>query len=235
MIEKLKKMTLSELVDIDTSRLTAEEVSYVEKRLVKEANRRLRRLKEAKKLSASKISRKERKGFKSYTASKGYKPASKGGNRLIAKGKRKSIDVRNKRVKNVSDIQSFLKKKTTKIRGINAQEQRYRKVINDAVGRDVKLTSRQLKRISRLMSKAEEIAGIDPTNKKMSGSPRLLSLIVDIVKSSKYVKNEDVEEILMSAITEGYEEAQRLLNDLNDEDAEGLDIDYDVDDDDDNY
>lgn len=231
MIDKLKKMKLTELIEIDASKLTAEEVKYVETRLIREANRRLRRLKESKKLSASKITRKERKGFKSYTAPKGYKPTKTGSNRLISttSKRKKPIDTRNKRVKNVTDVQNFLKKKTTRIRELNAQEQRYKKVISDAVGHDVNLTSRQMKRLSRLMSKAEELAGLDPTTKKMSGSPRLLALIVDIVKSPKYIKNDDVEKILEKTVTEGYEKAQRLINDLNDEDAEGLDI-YDDDD-----
>ena len=111
-IEELKQMSLNDLVDIDASKLTAEEVAYIEKRLVKEANRRIRRLKQSKKLSASKISKSERKGFKSFKAPKGYTPKSTGSNKLIAKGtKKKPIDVRNKRVSNVSKVQTFLKKK----------------------------------------------------------------------------------------------------------------------------
>ena len=225
-IEALKKMSLTDLLEIDASKLTSEEVAYIEKRLVKEANRRLTRLKKAKKLSASKTTRKERKGFKSYTAPKGYKPAKAGSNRLVSSTskRKKPIDARNKRVKNVTEVQTFLKKKSTRIRELNAQEQRYKKVISDAIGRDVNLTSRQMKRISRLMGKAEELAGLDPTTKKISGSPRLLALIVDIVKSSKYIKNDDVEKILETAITEGYESAQQLINDLNEEDAEGLEM-----------
>lgn len=233
-IEQLKTMSLDDLLNIDASRLTSEEIAYVEKRLVKEANRRLSRLKKAKRLSASKITKKERKGFKSFKTPKGYKQAKAGSNRLISSTsrKKKPIDVRNKRAKNVTDIQSFLKKKTTRIRELNAQEVRYRKVINDALGKDLNLSSRQLKRVSKLMSKAQELAGLDPTTKKMSGSPRLLGLVVDMVRSKKYIKNEDVEKILVKAIEEGYEEAQRLINDLNEEDNKGFDL---TDDDDFNY
>ena len=176
MIEELKKMKISDLVDIDVSRLTSDEVAYIERRLVKEANRRLSRLKKARKTASAKLTRKERKGFKSYKAPKGYKPKTAGSNKLIVPGtKKKPIDLRNKRVKNVTDIQTFLKKKTTRIRELNAQEQRYKKVISDTLGKDLNLSSRQMKRISRLMEKAKEIAGLDGTSKKMSGSPRLLA------------------------------------------------------------
>ncbi len=225
MIDQLKKMTLNDLINIDTSKLNAEEVAYVEKRLVKEANRRLSRLKKSGKSSSAKISRKERKGFKTYKAPKGYKPKTVGGNTVYGSGKKKPINVRNKRVKNASEVQDFLKKKTTKVREIDKQTARYQKVIEDATGRHV--TGRQAKRVGRLMSKAEELAGLDPTTKKTAGSPKLLAIVVEIVKSSKYIKNEDAEKIINTAITEGYEQAQQLLNDLNEEDAEGLDMDDD--------
>ena len=48
-----------------------------------------------------------------------------------------------------------------------------------------------------------------------------------ITKKIEYIKNEDAEKIINTAITEGYEQAQQLLNDLNEEDAEGLDMDDD--------
>ena len=225
-IEELKQMSLNDLVNIDASKLTAEEVAYVEKRLVKEANRRLRRLKTAKKLTSAKLTKKEKRGFSSFKTPKGYKPKTAGSNKLVSKTskRKKPIDVRNKRAKNVTEVQKFLKKKTTRVREINAQAERYKKVIRDTVGKDVNLTDRQVKRIGRLMEKAKELAGLDPTTKKMSGSPRMLSLIVDIVKSKKYIKNADVEEILVNAIKNGYESAQQIINDLNDEDAEGLDM-----------
>ena len=224
---ELKKMSLSDLVNIDASKLNAEEVAYVEKRLVKEANRRLSRLKKSGKISNAKITRKERKGFKTYKAPKGYKPKIAGGNTLYGKGKKKPINTRNKRVSNVADVQDFLKKKTTRVREIDKQTARYKKVIEDTTGRSV--TPRQAKRIGRLMGKAEELAGLDPTTKKTAGSPKLLAIVTDIVKSSKYIKNEDAEKIINTAITEGYEKAQELLNELNEEDAEGLEIDDDID------
>ena len=225
-IEQLKQMSLNDLVNIDASKLNAEEVAYVEKRLIKEANRRLSRLKKSGKISSAKITRKERKGFKSYKAPKGYKPKVAGGNTVYGGGKKKPINVRNKRVSNVADVQDFLKKKTTRVREIDKQTARYMKVIEDTTGRTV--TGRQAKRVGRLMSKAEEMAGLDPTWKKTAGSPKLLALVVEIVKSSKYIKNEDAEQIINTAITEGYEKAQELLNKLNEEDAEGLDIEEDI-------
>ena len=222
-VEELKKMKLKDIVDIDASKLTSEEVAYIERRLVKEANRRLSRLRKARKIGATKLTTKEKRGFKSYQAPKGYKPSKEGSNRYV-KGKRKSIDLRNKRVSNVSDIQDFLKKKTSRVSGVKAQEERYKKVIRDTLGKDINISSRQAKRISKLMGKASELAGLDPTNKKMSGSPRLLALIVDIVKSREYIKNDEAEEIIMTAITQSYEEAERLLKDLDEEDEEGFDV-----------
>ena len=225
-IEELKIMSLEDLLDIDASHLTAQEVAYVEKRLVKEANRRLTRLKKAKKLSASQTTKSERKGFKSYSAPKGYKPVKVGSTRLISitSKRKKPIDVRKKRVRNVTKVQTFLKKKSTKLRNLTEKERRYEKVIRDTVGKSVNLTSRQLKRIGRLMEKAKELAGLDPRSKKMAGSPRMLEILIEAVKSRKYVKNDEVEKILSTAITEGYEKAQEQLNKLNNEDAEGLDI-----------
>ena len=225
-LEQLKQMSLNDLVNIDASKLNAEEVAYVEKRLIKEANRRLSRLKKSGKISNAKITRKERKGFKSYKAPKGYKPKTAGGNTVYGGGKKKPINVRNKRVSNVADVQDFLKKKTTRVREIDKQTARYMKVIEDTTGR--KVTGRQAKRVGRLMSKAEELAGLDPTTKKTAGSPKLLAIVVEIVKSSKYIKNDDAEKIINTAITEGYEKAQELLNELNEEDAEGLDIIDDI-------
>lgn len=233
MIEELRKLKINDLLDIDASRLTADEVAYIEKRLVKEANRRLSRLRKAKKLSASKTTKTERKGFKSYKVPKGYKPSKTGSNRYVAevgRGKRKKdIDIRNKKVANISKVQDFLKKKTTRLRELSAQEKRYQDVISKAVGKDVHLTSRQMKRISRLMDKAQELAGLDPNTKKTVGSPRLLAIIVEAVKSRRYIKNDDIEKVIMSAITEGYEKAQQIINDLRNEDAEGLEIDSDDD------
>ena len=74
------------------------------------------------------------------------------------------------------------------------------------------------------MKKAEELYGMGATNKKFSGSPYILQMIVDIVKSREYVKNEDAEEIINEAIERGYEAGQRLLNALTDEDDTGIDF-----------
>lgn len=227
MIEELKKMKISDLVDIDVSRLTSDEVAYVERRLVKEANRRLSRLKKARRMSSAKITRKERKGFTSYKAPKGYKPKSAGSNRYVATGKKKPIDLRNKRIKNVTEVQSFLKKKSTRIRELNAQDQRYLDVIRQTLGRDVKLTRSQMKRVNRLMNKAQELAGLDPTSKKMKDSPRLLDVIIDIVKNRKYVKKDDAEKIIDEVVRNGYEKGQELLNKLNKEDEKGTTLDFD--------
>ena len=231
-IEELKQMSLKDLLDIDASRLTSEEVAYVEKRLVKEANRRLRRLKQAKKLTSAKLTKKERKGFTSFKTPKGYKPKTAGSNKLVSKTsrKKKPIDVRNKRAKNVTEVQSFLKKKTSKIKGINKQDENYRKVISKTMGREINLTDRQLRRVSRLMEKAKELLGItDEQHKKLSGSPvqNVLATVIDIVKSRKYIKVDDALDLIDVTIHEGYEKTQRIINDLNEEDADGLDIDYD--------
>ena len=74
---------------------------------------------------------------------------------------------------------------------MKSREEVYRKVISDTLGKTVKLVRRRLKRIGKLMSKAEEVYGLGTTNKKFSGSPFVLQTIVDIVKSRKYIRNED--------------------------------------------
>lgn len=226
-LEQLKKLKLNDLLVIDASKYGREEVAYIEKRLVKEANRRLTRLKQAGKLSQAKITKTERKGFTSYKPPKGYKPKEEGSNKYIVPNTRKkAIDLRNKKAQNVTKIQKFLEKKTTRVREINVQAERYRDVIRKTLGNSkLKISDRQLKRISKLMSKAEELAGLDSTTKKTSGSPRLLNVIVDIVKNRKYIKNDDAEEIIKEAVTGGYENAQRLLNKLNEEDSEEVTID----------
>ena len=226
-IKELEMMSLEDLINIDASKLTTEEVEYVEKRLTAVANRRVRRLKKAKKITLAKLSRKERRGFKKYKIPKGYEPKTETKGVYedpTKKGKKKTINVRNKRVSNVRDIQTFLKKKTSTIKGTDTQLNRYKKVIKDTTGYEGNITDRQAKRISKLMEKAKEIGINNDANKKFSGSPRLLSLIVDVVKSREYITNDEAEKIISDAITEGYETAQKTLLKLQQEDVEGLDV-----------
>ena len=62
------------------------------------------------------------------------------------------------------------------------------------------------------------------TNKKFSGSPYVLQMIVDIVKSREYIKNDEAEQIIAEAIQNGYESAQRLMNQLLNEDEDGIEF-----------
>lgn len=228
-IEELKKMTLKDIVNIDASKLTTEEVAYIEKRLVQASNRRVKRLKESGKIGLTKLSKKEKRGFTPYKVPKGY--TAKTGTKGVympkekKKGKKKSINVRNKRVKNISEMQEFLKKKTSTVTGVDTQMNRYKDVIRKTTGYEGNITDRQAKRVSKLMEKAKEMGITNDANKKLSGSPRLLSLILDIVKQRKYVRNDEAELIIQKAIEEGYESAQETLSKLRNEDKIGLDID----------
>lgn len=234
-VNELKAMSLEDLLRIDASKLTTEEVAYLEKRLVQTANRRITRLKKAGKLGVSKISRQEKKGFKTYKAPKGYKPkVTKSGevskSVYTKEGGKKNINVRNKRIEKVSKVQEFLRKKTSTVKGTNKQLERYKGVIKNTTGYEGNISDRQAKRISKLMERAKEMGIGNDANKKFSGSPRLLSLVVDIVKSKKYIKNDEAELIIQNAINNGYEEAQRTLIKLRGEDIEGLDVEEDTDD-----
>ena len=237
-VEELKKLSLDDLLNVDASKLTTEEVAYLEKRLSQTANRRIKKLRQAKKVGLTKLSAKEKRGFKAYTPPKGYKPKSnlKGIYEMTTpKGKKKTINVRNKKAENVKDIQDFLKKKTSTVKGVDTQLERYKNVIKNTTGYEGNITDRQAKRISKLMEKAKEMGlNTGDGNKKLSGSPRVLSLIVDIVKQRKYVKNEDAENIIKEAITEGYEEAQEMINKLKKEDEKGLTVDGNEESEDDN-
>ena len=223
----LKSLKLNDLLNLDFGKLTSTELAYVEKRLSQTANRRIKRLKETKKIGQAKLTRSEKAGFKPYKAPKGYKPVSEGGNLLKKAGKRKSINVRNKRLQQATRIKEFLEKKTSKVKEIDAQMERYKDVIKKTTGYEKNITDRQAKRISRLMEKAREMGIGGEGNKKFSGSPKILQLIIDIVKSKDYVKNADAEIIIQDAINNGYESAQRLLNNLNEEDEDGDEFDYD--------
>lgn len=217
MLSKLKAMTLDDLLNVDLSKLKEDEVAYIESRLLRVANTRLNKLRKHKKLSMAKLSRKEKKGFKKF-----QKPKAKKGK------KTKPVNVRNKRIKNVNAIRDFLNKKTSKVTEVDKQLERYIDVIRKTLGdSSLNITKTQAKRISRLMEKAKELNVNTGANKKMSGSPRLLALIVDIVKSSDYVTNDEAINIIETAITEGYESAQEQLNNLFEEDIEGVEIDYD--------
>lgn len=223
----LKSLKLNDLLKLDFGKLTSSELAYVEKRLSRTANRRLQRLKEQKKIGQAKLTKGEKAGFKPYKAPKGYKPTTAGGNLLKKEGKRKAINVRNKRLSSAVKMKEFIEKKTSKVKEVNAQMERYKKVIKDATGYDKKISDRQAKRISKLMAKAREMGIGGEGNKKFNGSPRALQLIIDIVKSKKYIRNDDAELIIQNAINNGYENAQRLLNELNDEDEDGDNFDYD--------
>ena len=218
----LKGMKLDDLLNVDFTQLKEDEVAYVEKRLIKTANRRIAKLKQSGLISQSHLTAKEKKGLTGYKAPKSRTKTTRG-------GKTVRINVRNKLVKSANKARDVLLKKTSKAENITEQEARYRKVISDTLGKDIKLDRRRLKRVGKLMKKAEELYGLGTTNKKFSGSPYVLQTIVDIVKSRDYIKNDDAEQIINEAIENGYESAQKLLQEIIDEDNEGLDIDFPLD------
>ena len=219
-LKVLKGMRLEDLLNMDYGSLKEEEVAYVEKRLVKATNQRIKRLKDKGLISQSHLTAKEKKGLSVYKA-------PKGGVRVTRGGKTVRVNIRNKRLKSLNKARDVLLKKTSKASEITTQEDRYRKVISDQLGKDVKIDRRRLKRIGKLMAKAEEIYGMGDTNKKFSGSPIVLQTIVDIVKSRKYIKNDEAEEIIMEAIENGYKSAQSLMREFLDiEEDEGADIDF---------
>lgn len=219
-LKVLKGMRLEDLLNMDYGSLKEEEVAYVEKRLVKATNQRIKRLKDKGLISQSHLTAKEKKGLSVYKA-------PKGGVRVTRGGKTVRVNIRNKRLKSLNKARDVLLKKTSKASEITSQEDRYRKVISDQLGKDVKIDRRRLKRIGKLMAKAEEIYGMGDTNKKFSGSPIILQTIVDIVKSRKYIKNDEAEEIIMEAIENGYKSAQSLMREFLDiEEEEGADIDF---------
>lgn len=218
-LKMLKGMKLDDLLNVDFTQLKEDEVAYVEKRLIKTANRRIAKLKQSGLISQSHLTAKEKKGLTGYKAPKSRTKVTRG-------GKTVKINVRNKLVKSANKARDVLLKKTSKAENITEQEVRYRKVISDTLGKDIKLDRRRLKRVGKLMKKAEELYGMGTTNKKLSGSPYILQTIVDIVKSRDYIKNDDAERIINDAIENGYESAQQMMNQLLNEDEDGIDIDF---------
>ena len=219
-LKMLKGMKLDDLLDVDYSKLNEEEIAYVEKRLVRTANRRIQRLKQEGLISRSRLSAKEKKGFTSYKAPKSRMKTTRG-------GKQVRINVRNKLIKNANKVKDMLKKKTSKAQGISESDIRYREVISETLGHEVKLDKRRLRRFNKLMKKAEELYGLGTTNKKFTGSPQILQTIVDIVKSRDYVTNDRAEMIIQEAIDNGYESAQDLMRKMFEEDEEGIDFTFD--------
>ena len=212
-------MKLDDLLDVDYTKLTEEEVSYVEKRLVRTANRRIAKLRKEGLISRSRLSAKEKKGFTGYKAPKSRTRVTRG-------GKTVRINVRNKLVKSANKVREALLKKTSKASGISESDLRYKQVISDTLGHDVKLDKRRLKRVNKLMKKAEELYGMGKDNKKLTGSPQILQTIVDIVKSRDYIKNDEAEQIIQESIENGYKSAQEMMNKILDEDEEGIELDF---------
>lgn len=219
-LKMLKGMKLDDLLDVDFSKLNEEEISYVEKRLVRTVNRRIAKLKSSGTISRSRLTAKEKKGFTSYKAPKSRTRVTRG-------GKTVRINVRNKLVKNANKVRDALLKKTSKESGILESDLRYRQVISDTLGQEVKLDKRRLRRVNKLMKKAEELYGMGKDNKKLSGSPQVLQTIVDIVKSRDYIKNDEAERIIQEAIENGYKSAQDMMNKILNEDEDGIEFDFD--------
>lgn len=218
-LKTLQNMKLEDLLDVDLSKLNEEEMQYVEKRFIKNVNRRIKRLKESGRLSSSKLSTQEKKGMTAYKIPKNRTKTTKGGKTI-------KINVRNKLMKSANKARETLLKKTSKAKAIDAKAEQYKDTIRKTLGSSqLRITDRQAKRIGRLMAKAEELYGMGSSNKKLSGSPQVLQAIVDIVKARKYIKNDDAEILIKNAITEGYEAAKQLMDKLLNEDEEGFELD----------
>ena len=215
----LKGLSLDDLLNVDFTQLKEDEIAYVEQRLIKTANRRINQLRKSGLISQSHLTAKEKKGLNRYVAPKSRTRVTRG-------GKTVRINVRNKLVKSANKARDVLLKRTSKSTAITEQEERYKKVISDTLGKDIKLDRRRLKRVGKLMKKAEELYGMGTTNKKFSGSPFVLEMIVNIVKSRKYLKNDEAEQIILDAIENGYESAQELMEQFLNEDQEGTTITF---------
>lgn len=218
----LKGMKLDDLLNVDYTKLNEQEIQYVERRLIKTVNTRITKLKNAGQLTSSRLSARERKGMTGYKAPKNRVKVTRG-------GKQVKINVRNKLVKNANKARNTLMKTTSTLKGVTDAEERYRKMISDKLGKDLKIDKRRLKRINKLMKKAEELYNIGDPNKKFSGSPYVLQTVVDIVKSRDYVTNDRAEQIINEAIDNGYQAGQRMLKQLLDEDEDGTTIDSNID------
>lgn len=221
-LKMLKGMKLEDLLNVDYTKLNEQEIQYVEKRLIKTVNRRISNLKKSGQLTSSRLSAKERKGLTGYNPPKNRMKTTRGGKQI-------KINVRNKLVKSANKARDVLMKKTSTTKGVTEAEERYRKMISEKLGKDLKIDKRRLKRINRLMKKAEELASMGEQNKKFSGSPIVLQTIVDIVKSRDYITNDKAEQIIKEAIDNGYQAGQRMLKQLLDEDSEGTSIDFPID------
>lgn len=219
-LKLLKGMTLDDLLNVDYTKLKEEEVQYVERRLIRTVNRRINKLKTEGLLTSSRLSSQERKGLTTYKAPKDRVRTTRGGKPI-------RINVRNKLVKSANKAREILMKKTSTATGVTESEERYRKMIGEQIGNsNIRLDKRRLKRINKLMKKAEELYALGDINKALTGSPQILQTIVDIVKSRKYVRNDQAEEIIGTALNKGYRAGQEMLNQLLDEDKNGTDIDF---------
>lgn len=212
----LKGMSLEDLLNLDYTQLKENEVAYVEKRLIKTVNRRINKLKQSGMISRSKLTTSEKKGLKPVDISKRT--------RVTRGGKTVSVNIRNKLIKASNKARNILLKKTSKESGISEQDQRYKDVVSKTLGHEVKLDKRRLRRVNKLMKKAQEYYELGQTNKKFTGSPYILQTIVDIVKSRDYITNDKAETIIQEAIENGYESAMRIMKQLLEEDSEGLDV-----------
>ena len=95
----------------------------------------------------------------------------------------KGEDLRNR-------IKDMLKKKTSKAQGISESDIRYREVIGETLGHEVKLDKRRLRRVNKLMKKAEELYGLGSTNKKFTGSPQTIPVThLSLAKSATASKS----------------------------------------------
>ena len=219
----LKNLSLSELLNLDASRLSANEVAYIEKRLSRTANLRRNKLKENKLKGLSSALNKAKKPFTRTTA----KDVKNVRYKIDGKTVKRRGNLRNKQLENISRLKQFLNDPTSTVKGTQKTIRNLQELVRKTSGSDRTLNKKELKRFFKLWDKARELMGGTMKVGKKDGSP-VWKQIVELLKSSsndKYIRNDEIMNVLEKTIEKEYEDAQELINELNEEDQDGFEVD----------
>lgn len=200
MSRDVRKMSLKELLELDSSTLTSEESEVVERRLIQYANKRIKNVKKDKLAKYGGVRKRE---FKEY---KPRKNAS-------AKNRRGNV-VRSRRIKNIENVRSFLKDKTT----VTEARKRVRdiiKTVKEQTGLNLK--PRQLKKFFRIWKYAKELMGGDEEAVKGKYS-KVWQAIAQAVKEGK--SEDEALEIAENTIRKEYEYRKEFAKNLDAEENE---------------
>ena len=223
-LAKLKKMKLPELLNVDLTRLNTPETEYVEKRLLRVAKTRVKALKADKTARLSPALSRHDTKLQSTRS-------------VLKKRKSPVKNVRAKMVHNIVGLVSLLKDKDSTVKGATDTVNGLKRLVNKVAGTEKGMNDRQLKRFFRLWDKARELYGGEnvPDINKKGGSP-VWKRLIELVTSNKYIKNDEILDEINKTITADYERKQALLAELEDEEAEMLDLYEDeVEDDEEDY